>query len=53
MVGKQWRTLVYLNPGISFDNASIGRVVVDENYRSKWGHDLMREAIHRHCHSFQ
>jgi predicted GNAT family N-acyltransferase len=22
-------------PGISFDNASIGRVVVDENYRSK------------------
>jgi ElaA protein len=33
-------------PGISFDNASIGRVVVDENYRSKkWGHDLMREAI--------
>ncbi|MBC5840560.1 GNAT family N-acetyltransferase [Flavobacterium sp. F-380] len=33
-------------PGISFDNASIGRVVVDKNYRSKkWGHDLMREAI--------
>lgn len=33
-------------PGISFDNASIGRVVVDENYRAKkWGHDLMREAI--------
>lgn len=33
-------------PGISFDNASIGRVVVDANYRSrKWGHDLMREAI--------
>lgn len=32
--------------GISFDNASIGRVVVDENYRDrKWGHDLMREAI--------
>lgn len=32
--------------GISFDNASIGRVVVDKNYRSKkWGHDLMREAI--------
>jgi ElaA protein len=32
--------------GISFDNASIGRVVVDPNYRSrKWGHDLMREAI--------
>lgn len=33
-------------PGISFENASIGRVVVDANYRErKWGHDLMREAI--------
>jgi ElaA protein len=33
-------------PGISFDNASIGRVVVDANFRDrKWGHDLMREAI--------
>jgi ElaA protein len=33
-------------PGISFDNASIGRVVVGANYRAKkWGHDLMREAI--------
>lgn len=33
-------------PGISFDHASIGRVVVDPNYRDrKWGHDLMREAI--------
>ena len=33
-------------PGISFDNASIGRVVVHANYRDrKWGHDLMREAI--------
>ena len=32
--------------GISFDNASIGRVVVDAVYRDrKWGHDLMREAI--------
>lgn len=32
--------------GISFNNASIGRVVVDSNYRDrKWGHDLMREAI--------
>jgi ElaA protein len=32
--------------GISFDNASIGRVVVDPNYRArKLGHDLMREAI--------
>ena len=33
-------------PRISFDNASIGRVVVDADFRSrKWGHDLMREAI--------
>ena len=33
-------------PGITFDNASIGRVVVDANYRDrKWGHELMREAI--------
>ncbi|WP_035668943.1 GNAT family N-acetyltransferase [Flavobacterium sp. 83] len=32
--------------GISFDNASIGRVTVATNYRDrKWGHDLMREAI--------
>ena len=32
--------------GISFDNASIGRVVLDADYRDrKWGHDLMREAI--------
>ena len=33
-------------PGISFDNASIGRVVVDAHYRDrKWGHELMQEAI--------
>jgi ElaA protein len=33
-------------PGISFDNASIGRVVVDAHYRDrKWGQELMREAI--------
>ncbi len=33
-------------PGISFENASIGRVVVNANYRDrKWGHNLMREAI--------
>jgi ElaA protein len=33
-------------PGITFDNASIGRVVVDANFRDrKWGHNLMREAI--------
>jgi ElaA protein len=31
-----------LNPEL-VDNASIGRVVVDANYRSKRGHDLMRE----------
>ena len=32
--------------GISFDFASIGRVVVDANYRNKkWGNELMREAI--------
>lgn len=32
--------------GISFDNASIGRVTVDATYRDrKWGHELMREAI--------
>jgi ElaA protein len=35
-----------LDAGISFENASIGRVVVDPKYRDKkWGHDLMREAI--------
>jgi ElaA protein len=33
-------------PGISFVNASIGRVTVDAKYRDrKWGHDLMRQAI--------
>lgn len=33
-------------PGITFENASIGRVIVDANYRDrKWGHDLMWEAI--------
>lgn len=33
-------------PGISFENSSIGRVVVDADYRDqKWGHDLMRESI--------
>jgi ElaA protein len=32
--------------GISFENASIGRVTVDSDYRDrKWGHDLMKEAI--------
>ncbi|MFV8368717.1 GNAT family N-acetyltransferase [Flavobacterium sp. LB2R40] len=33
-------------PGISFENASIGRVTVAAHYRDrKWGHDLMREAV--------
>lgn len=33
-------------PGSYFDNASIGRVVVDEQYRkNKWGHSLMEESI--------
>ena len=32
--------------GISFDNASIGRVTVDPKYRArKWGHELMQQAI--------
>ena len=33
-------------PGDYFDDASIGRVVIEKNMRSRqWGHDLMREAI--------
>ncbi|AOW08871.1 GNAT family N-acetyltransferase [Flavobacterium gilvum] len=33
-------------PGITFDNASIGRVVVDSDYRNrKWGQELMKKAI--------
>lgn len=33
-------------PNITFENASIGRVVVDANYRDrKWGKELMQEAI--------
>lgn len=32
--------------GDYFDQASIGRVIVKENYRDKkWGHDLIKEAI--------
>jgi len=32
--------------GDYFENASIGRVVVDADYRDrKWGHDLIRESI--------
>ena len=34
------------NPNDYFKNASIGRVVIDKNYRDKkWGHDLMQQAI--------
>ncbi len=33
-------------PGYYFDNASIGRVVINQTYRDrKWGHNLMHEAI--------
>lgn len=33
-------------PGISFDTASIGRVIVSANYRNKkWGQELMRQSI--------
>jgi ElaA protein len=33
-------------PGISFDTASIGRVIVSGNYRNKkWGQELMRQSI--------
>jgi ElaA protein len=34
------------NAGDYFENAAIGRVVINEKYRDrKWGHDLMRNAI--------
>lgn len=33
-------------PGYYFENASIGRVVIDQSYRDrKWGHNLMQAAI--------
>lgn len=33
-------------PGDYFENASIGRVVIDASYRDrKWGHDLIKESI--------
>ena len=33
-------------PGDYFENASIGRVVIDANFRErKWGHTMMQEAI--------
>ena len=32
--------------GDYFENASIGRVVIDANYRDKkWGHEMMKQAI--------
>lgn len=32
--------------GVSFDNASIGRVIVSAKYRDrKWGHELMQHSI--------
>jgi ElaA protein len=34
------------NAGDYFENASIGRVVIDPEYRNrKWGNDMMQEAI--------
>jgi len=40
-------------PGDYFKNASIGRVVVDADYRDrKWGHDLIRESIATIQHNF-
>jgi ElaA protein len=39
--------------GDYFENASIGRVVIDPNYRDKkWGHELMRESIAAIAHHF-
>jgi len=39
--------------GDYFENASIGRVVIDSDYRDKkWGYDLMREAITGIQHHF-
>jgi ElaA protein len=33
-------------PGDYFDDASVGRVVVKQEFRDKkWGHDLMRESL--------
>jgi ElaA protein len=50
LIGQfQGKTVAYarlFNAGVSFENASIGRVVVDSDYRErKWGHELMRKAI--------
>jgi len=43
------KTVAYarlFNVGDYFENASIGRVVIDPDYRDKkWGHELMQQAI--------
>jgi len=43
------KTVAYcriFDKGLYFDQASIGRVIVKENFRDrKWGHDLIKEAI--------
>lgn len=43
------KTVAYtrlLKPGLSYNNASIGRVTVDSDYRDrKWGHELMEQSI--------
>jgi len=39
--------------GDYFDQASIGRVIVKENFRDKkWGHDLIKEAVSGVQHHF-
>ena len=39
--------------GDYFDQASIGRVIVKENFRDKkWGHDLIKEAVFGVQHHF-
>ncbi|PWA05576.1 GNAT family N-acetyltransferase [Flavobacterium psychrotolerans] len=50
LVGEyQGKIIAYsrlFKPGDYFERASIGRVVIDVNYRDKkWGHDLMQQAI--------
>ena len=44
--GKEVAYARLFAPGYYFDNASIGRVVIDAAYRDrKWGHNLMQAAI--------
>ena len=50
ILGKFDNTIVVyariFNAGAYFENASIGRVVISEKYRTqKWGHELMKTAI--------